>query len=83
MIVRHATFCLFFLMLAACEKQAPDYVLKMDNGEDTANHYDYEEDEIERKYIKVLPFEYKRERQILEARNNFQRRRNRIYFPKK
>ncbi len=71
------------LCLAACEKKPAQYVLKNPAGAETSNHYTDEGLELPRKYIRVLPFEFKREKRIIETRSESQKRRNRHYFPKR
>jgi hypothetical protein len=69
----------------ACERKDPTYMLRQSEGGDTFSHFDgqLDEDEQERKYIKVRRAEYHHERALLEARNAEQKKRNNHYFPRR
>jgi hypothetical protein len=74
---------LFLLLLcsAACERNAPTYTLKNGRANASVNHYDLDVEEPQ--YIKVKKSEYRKMRRDIEARNDAQKRRNRVYFPRK
>ncbi len=81
-MLRLALF-IFVILLAACEKKSAQYILKTPTGLETSSHYNSEALEPVRKYIRVEPHVFRRDKRILEKRNFMQKRRNKHYFPRR